>query len=337
MSLNILKNIRKLNNLKKIAITIGDPAGIGPEIIIKALNSSNIDLEKFILIGNKDIFLKTALETGQPLDKKIEIIDIPCDLTKIHAGKTGVEGGRLSFLALEQACKMALDNKISAIVTAPLSKKSMNIAGYNYSGQTEVLQNYLGAKDGIHSKAEMLFVANDFRVLLLTRHLSLSKVSEALTKEKIIESIRILHSSLLKNFKVNKPTLAICGLNPHAGEDGLLGEEENKVIIPALMELKQKYRIMMDGPFPADTMWIKASKPYIENKPQPYDAYIACYHDQGLIPVKLLAMDATVNTTINLPVIRTSPSHGTAFDIAGKNIANPESMKSAIKLAYQLI
>jgi len=319
----------------KIAITIGDPAGIGPEIIIKALNSLP-DSSKYLLIGNKDLFIKTAKNINVKISDDIEVIDISCDISKINIGQFGIESGRLSFLALEKACMLANNQEIRAIVTAPLSKKAINMAGFNFSGQTEILQKYLAEDRGLKNKAEMLFVSKDFRVLLLTRHIKLSSVSEALKPDNIIESINALNNSLIKDFKVLNPKLAICGLNPHAGEDGLIGNEEKDILIPAIKTLKQKCNIDIEGPFPADTLWVKAAKPYFNNKIQTYDAYIACYHDQGLIPIKLLAMDSTVNTTINLPVIRTSPSHGTAFDIAGKNVADYSSMIHAIELSDRI-
>lgn len=315
---------------KKIAITMGDPTGIGPEIIVKALDSLTIKPEDYLLIGNKELFKQTASDIEIKLDENIEIIDIPSDKSQIEIGTPGIESGKSSFLALEKACELAINDEIKAIVTAPVSKQAINMAGYHYSGQTEILQKYLSGQ------AEMLFVAGDFKVLLLTRHIPISKVPESLNADHIINSIKALNNSLINNFGISNPKLAICGLNPHAGEAGLIGNEENEIIIPAINKLKDDYSINTEGPFPADTVWIKASKPYLENKPQPYDAYIACYHDQGLIPIKLLAMNKTVNVTINLPIIRTSPSHGTAFDIAGKNIANYSSMQEAIKLALAI-
>jgi len=320
---------------KKIAITIGDPAGIGPEIIIKALNSLS-DVNNYLLIGNKEIFKNTAKSINVSLPDGIEIIDIPCDISQVKTGQISIESGKLSFLALKKACELANNNIIRAIATAPLSKKAINMAGFNFSGQTEILQKYLAEDLGLDNKAEMLFVSEDFRILLLTRHIKLSSVSASLNADSIIESVNSLNNSLIKDFNVSKPKLAICGLNPHAGEDGIIGNEENDTLIPIINILKKEYNINIEGPFPADTLWVKAAKPYITNQRQPYDAYIACYHDQGLIPIKLLAMDSTVNTTINLPVIRTSPSHGTAYDIAGKNTADYNSMVCAVKLANSL-
>lgn len=316
----------------KIAITMGDPAGIGPEIIIKTLNNlinDSFTISDFLLIGNRDIFNSTILNISMNLPKNIEFIDIPCEISNIKTGIPNLESGKASFLSLEAAFSLAKEQKINAIVTAPTSKEAMNMAGYNFSGQTEVLENFF------KNKAEMLFVANDFRVFLLTRHIPLFKVSQTLTQEMIIESIKILNNSLKKDFNINNPQIAICGLNPHSGENGLLGDEEVKTLIPTIKTLNQS-GINIEGPFPSDTMWLKAHNALKNKEKQPYDAYVACYHDQGLIPVKLLSWDSTVNTTINLPVIRTSPAHGTAFDITGKNIANSQSMINAIKLAFEL-
>ena len=176
----------------------------------------------------------------------------------------------------------------------------------------------------------MLFVSKDFRVLLLTRHLPLKDVSKTLTKEFIIEKIERLRSHFQNSLNIQKPSFALCALNPHAGENGLLGDEEEKIMLPAIEAVR--YRgINITNPLPADTLFVKGIQNYLNNKKMPYDCYIACYHDQGLIPIKSAASKKTVNMTIGLDIIRTSPSHGTAFDIAGKNIANPESMIEAIK------
>lgn len=322
-----------MKNNKKIAITIGDVGGIGPEIIIKALNSSEISVSSdgIVLIGNKNLFYNTAAELGLIISPKIEMFDIPLDVSKILIGKPTVEAGKHSFLAVKTACEFARDEKIRAIITAPTSKEAMNNAGYHYTGQTEILEEFLGSEENL--SPEMLFVAGNLRVMLLTRHVKLSSVASVLTIEGIIKSIIALNDSLNKDFKLNDPRIAVCGLNPHAGENGLLGNEEDRLIKPALDKLRNEHKLSIEGPFPADTLWAKAANAYFKEEDLPYDAYVACYHDQGLIPIKMLAMDKAVNTTINLPVIRTSPSHGTAYDIAGQNKANYKSMIEAINLA----
>lgn len=316
---------------KKIAVTIGDPSGIGPEIILKSIKENKSLADKLLLIGNKEIFLQHAEKFDVSISD-LEIYDIEGKISNLKEGVPTIESGTISFHSVKIACEFARNGNVRAIVTAPISKKAINMAGFYYSGHTEILQEFINDNKPV----EMFFVAEDFRILLLTRHIALAEVPKVLTREKIIESVLILHNSLKTSFKVNNPKIAICGLNPHAGEDGLLGNEELQVIIPAIKDLQSNYEINVDGPFPADTIWLKAAKPYFEKTSQPYDAYIACYHDQGLIPMKLLAMDETVNVTINMPVIRTSPSHGTAFDIAGKNIASFRSMEAAIKLADQI-
>jgi len=325
---------------KQIALTIGDVGGIGPEIIIKALNSPGIcaGLNKFLLIGNKNLLLAKASELDLKLDfpENVEISDIPFDISKLVIGKPTVEAGKHSFLALKKACELAQEGKISAIVTAPVSKEAINNAGYYYSGQTEILEEYLRTPEINKLQAEMLFVAENLRVMLLTRHVKLSSVSSGLSIDGIIKSVSALNNSLINDFKLKEPKIAICGLNPHSGENGLLGNEENNLIKPALDKLINKYGISIEGPFPADALWANVAKNYLKGENLSYDAYIACYHDQGLIPVKMLAPKKAINTTINLPVIRTSPSHGTAYDIAGQNTADYQSMTEAINLAILL-
>ena len=301
----------------KIAITTGDPNGIGAEITIKALNLLNIPPRDIVIISNSKI-----LNTYGSLNNNYELLDIDYS-AKIVPGEVSAEAGDFSYRLLEKACEI----KPKFIVTAPTSKEAMNLAGHNFRGQTEVLEKFL-AHDG--QKAEMLFVSKDFRVLLLTRHCALKEVSKNLTKEVIIEKTERLRSYFQNKLFIKKPSFALCALNPHAGENGLIGEEEEKIIIPAIQAVRNR-GINITNPLPADTLFIKAVQNYLKGEKSPYDCYIACYHDQGLIPIKSVASEKTVNMTIGLDIIRTSPSHGTAFDIAGKNIANPESMMEAIK------
>ena len=294
-----------MNN--KIAITTGDINGIGTEITVKALNELNIPTDKIVIITSKKHFPK--------LKNDYEIIDIPFD-GEIQFGKITKESGDFSFRCLKKACEI----KPKAIVTSPISKEAFHLAGHKFNGQTEVLEHYL-AHDG--QKAEMLFVSNGFNVLLLTRHCALKDI--VITEDLIINKIL-----RLAEYFPTGSSFALCALNPHAGEDGILGDEEEKIIKPAVKKLREK-GINITNPLPADTLFVKAGQNYIKGEKAPYDCYIAMYHDQGLIPIKTVAADKTVNTTIGLDIIRTSPAHGTAFDIAGKNIANPSSMIEAIK------
>lgn len=302
--------------MDKIAITTGDPNGIGAEITIKALNELDLPQDKIVLISNKDV-----LDYYGKLDKKYDIIEIPFDKRDIKVGKVTKEAGEFSFQSLLKVCEI----KPNAIVTAPVAKNAMYLAGHNFNGQTEVLQKYLAHDNQL---AEMLFVANNFRVLLLTRHCALKDVY--LTKEIIVKKITNLVKTFNNHFNIPNPRFALCGFNPHSGEDGILGREEIDILIPAVKEL-QALGVDISMPLPADTLFVKAGNHYFKGEKDDYDCYIANYHDQGLIPIKTVAGDKTVNMTIGLDIIRTSPGHGTAFDIAGQNIADPNGMISAIR------
>lgn len=301
----------------KIAITTGDINGIGAEITTKALNTLKPPADKIVLITNKDALVKNF-----NLTKDYEIIDIPLK-GGINYGKLTKESGEFSYNCLKKACEISP----KAIVTAPVSKEALHLAGHLYNGQTEVLEHFL-AHDS--QKAEMLFISSGFNVFLLTRHHSLKDVPKLITKDSLISKINRLAKHFETNFHNSSPKFALCSLNPHAGEGGILGDEEQNIIIPAIEELR-KTGMNITNPLPSDTLFVEGVQNYINGKNAPYDCYIAMYHDQGLIPIKSVAGEKTVNMTIGLDIIRTSPSHGTAFDIAGKNIANPNSMIEAIK------
>lgn len=303
------------NYSNKIAITTGDPNGIGAEITIKALNRLGIDEDKVVIISNRKI-----LNFYGKLDKNYELIEIPYS-KEIQPGEVCADAGEFSFQSLKKVCEI----RPRAIVTAPVAKNAMHMAGHIYNGQTEVLQHFLACGN---DHAEMLFVAGDFRVLLLTRHCALKEVR--LTKDLIINKVMDLDKFFKEKFHISNPKFALCSLNPHAGEDGILGKEEIEIMRPAVKELV-KSGISITDPLPSDTLFVKAGKAYNNGTEMPYDCYIASYHDQGLIPIKTLAGDKTVNMTIGLSIIRTSPGHGTAFDIAGTNTADENGMISAIR------
>lgn len=303
--------------MKKIAITTGDPNGIGPEITIKALNKLKLPKENVILISNKKI-----LDFYGTLETDYEIVEIPYD-TQILPGKVTAESGEFAFQSLRKACELKPD----ALVTAPVAKNALYLAGHKFKGQTEILQKYLAHKD---QKADMLFVAKDFRVLLLTRHCALKRIK--VTKDLIVEKVYNLQEFLRTHMGITAPKFALCAFNPHSGEDGILGKEEIEILNPAVKSLLKK-GVNITYPLPADTIFIDAGRNYFEGKKIPYDCYIANYHDQGLIPIKTVAGDDTVNMTIGLDILRTSPGHGTAFDIAGKNIAREDGMIAAINAA----
>ncbi|MBR2430920.1 4-hydroxythreonine-4-phosphate dehydrogenase PdxA [bacterium] len=304
--------------LDKITILMGDPNGIGPEITIKALNLLNLPTNNVVIISNSRI-----INHYGNLNNNYEIIEVDYD-ARIQPGKVAAEAGDFAFKCIEKAC----DINPKFIVTAPISKEAMHLAGHKFNGQTEILEHFLAKPN---QKAEMLFVSKDFRILLLTRHVALNKVE--ITKELILEKTERLRSYFQNKLNIKKPSFALCALNPHAGENGIIGKEEEKYMIPAAEALRRR-GINITNPLPADTLFINGAQSYLNNQKSPYDCYIACYHDQGLIPIKAVALNKTVNITIGLDITRTSPSHGTAFDIAGKNIANPESMIEAIKACF---
>ncbi|MBE7711135.1 MAG: 4-hydroxythreonine-4-phosphate dehydrogenase [Cyanobacteria bacterium SIG31] len=308
-----------MNNYSdKIAILTGDPNGIGAEITIKALNLLNLPANDVIIISNSKIINKYG-----SLNNNYEIVEVEFN-AKIEPGKVTADAGDFAFRCIQKACEI----KPKFIVTAPTSKEAMFLAGHKFNGQTEVLEYFL-ARNG--QKAEMLFVSKDFRVLLLTRHVALKDIK--LTKSLLLEKVERLRNYFQNKLNINKPSFALCALNPHAGENGIIGDEESSIMLPAVRALRNR-GVNITNPLPADTLFINGVQNYLANKKMPYDCYIACYHDQGLIPIKSIASEKTVNMTIGLDVIRTSPSHGTAFDIAGKNIANPDSMIEAIKACF---
>ncbi len=319
-------------NNKKIAITLGDINGVSIEVVIKALNSLNLSEDQIILIGSKKALdfhqnlLNIKLNKNYNIFNIDDFLDIDIEPNDIKIGKDTKLSGIVSYSSIKKACELALNNEINGIVTAPVSKNALNMAGYNFNGQTEILQYFLG---NLNKKAQMLFVANNFRVLLLTRHLPLKDVYKQINEEMIYSNIYNINEILKNIFKIKEPKIAICSLNPHAGENGLLGTEEQDVFLPAIKKLNSQ-GIKVTDPMPADTLFTKV-------KDNIYDCFISCYHDQGLIPIKLLAIQNTVNLTVGLDILRSSPAHGTAFDIAGKNIADEKSMIESIKLLFKLI
>ncbi len=291
----------------KLAITTGDKKGIGKELIKKALDILKPDKKDILIIG-----------------EKIENVDY--DTLEI---KEEINGA-FCYETLMAACTLAKDKVIKGIVTAPVSKLELHKAGYNFDGQTEVIENLL---DKNSSKAQMLFIAGDLKVMLLTRHKALKDIH--LTIEEVISKVEILNEFLINKYKIKNPKIALCAFNPHAGENGILGMEEIEILNPATDVLNKK-GIDITPPISADALFARIGKQYLNKEKLSYDCILACYHDQGLCPLKALAFDKAVNTTIGLDIIRTSPTSGTAYDIAGKNIADPSSMKEAIKLALKL-
>ena len=334
----------------RLALTLGDPAGIGPEVILKALAdpeiSQNCDIT---IVGSRTLLAKIYADLSDavaygdilanPADLSILDVDLNVDLSNIQVGKENAASGAVSFAYMETAIARTLAGEFEAIVTGPIAKSAWNAAGYHYPGQTELLADRAGVK-----RFGMLFVARSphtnwtLRTLLVTTHIPLCQVANTLTPQLMSAKLDLLVECLQRDFGIEQPRIAIAGLNPHSGERGQLGTEEIDWLIPWLEEERQIRRsIILDGLVPPDTMWVKPGQAwYGSRKVETADGYLALYHDQGLIPVKLMAFDRAVNTTIGLPFIRTSPDHGTAFDIAGKGIADAASMKAALRLAVEL-
>ena len=333
-------NIKNSNNSLKIVISVGDESGIGPEIILKALYSDEIPKNiDFILVGSKSN-LQNTYENLKSLGLKN--LANPNNL-KIHDLKISSPDnddkssfGNSSFYYLKKAIEIVKEYPNSALVTGPICKKSWSLAGHNFSGQTEVLAKSCGVKN-----VGMLFTAKSpitgwrFNTLLATTHIPLCEVPKQLTK-KLIHSKLDLFKDFCKTY-IDKPILRVAGLNPHAGEEGLLGSEEKDWINDALIAWNQKNRdIKLLGPLSPDSCWNSSVKAWNDQDAEKHDGILAMYHDQGLIPMKAIAFTYSVNTTIGLPFIRTSPDHGTGFDIAGKGIAEPHSMIEAIKTAIEM-
>ena len=340
---NVLPQTPRLK--PRIALTIGDPAGIGVEIILKALASPrlrSLDAE-FTVFGDRRYLSETydnLQDRCQLIDPAyLDIVDIPSD-RPINVGVGDLAGGAASFAYLDRAIAQTLAGKFQAIVTAPIAKSAWKQAGHDYAGQTELLAERSQVDD-----FGMLFVGRSpysdwvLRALLATVHIPLSQVSQALTPPLIEQKLNLLCRSLRDDFGITHPRIAIAGINPHSGEQGQLGKEEQEWLQPLIERYRQQYpHVELTNPIPPDTMWVNPAKAWRDRQQVNlgYDAYLAMYHDQGLIPVKLLAFDRAVNTTIGLPFVRTSPDHGTAFDIAGQGIADPASMIEAIALAIDL-
>jgi len=322
-----------------IAITMGDPAGIGPEIIVKTIGEKRVVAQcRPVVLGDEGILTYTTrwLKSSVTI-KKIEepahgvfkagILNLLplTDLTpeEVPLGTPQRKGGEAAYRYIERGIQLAQGGIVDALVTAPISKEALNAAGYPFPGHTELLAAKTGAEDQV-----MMLAGPRLRVALVTTHLSLRAVPAALSRERIKRTIRTTVQGLKEYWGITSPRLAVAGLNPHAGEGGLFGSEEQEVIEPAIEECRQE-GMAVDGPLPADSLFFHAASGR-------YDAVISMYHDQGLIPLKLLHFRDGVNITLGLPIIRTSVDHGTGYDIAGQGVADPTSLINAILTASQM-
>ncbi|MSU36834.1 MAG: 4-hydroxythreonine-4-phosphate dehydrogenase PdxA [Pedosphaera sp.] len=313
-----------MNSSLRIAISIGDPAGIGPEVVVKALADDALrTLAHWIVIGDFAAWALIEAQTGRQLGQFTNVtVQSPGSLTSAPPiGQLNVDCGRAALAYVRRAAELCLRGDADAMVTAPLNKEAVTLSGVAFTGHTEFIAELCGVNE-----SWMLLINERLRVLHVTTHCSLRQACD-LSTMRVLETLRIGHKTL-HELALSRQRIAVCGLNPHAGEHGLFGSEDSRVIAPAVATARAE-GIDAHGPFPADTIFLQALR-------GEFELVLAMYHDQGHIPMKLLDFDNTVNVSLGLPIVRTSVDHGTAFDIAGKNIANAGNMKAAMRLAVTL-
>ena len=326
-------------DLPRIAITMGDPAGIGPEIIAKAVLMPDIyEVCRPLVLGDIGCLEMVSEGVGSLSFQRISntseitarqgLIDV-MPISELRAdsrlpGRPTKAGGKAMVDYVLKAVELTVGGQVAAMVTCPISKELMYQAGYEFEGHTELLAHLTGTKDYV-----MMLAGDRLRVSLVTVHCALQEVPRRLNKDLILKTISITYRALVRDFGIDRPKVAVAALNPHAGESGLFGTEDKKIVGPAV-EAARDSGLSVEGPFPADTIFYHASTGR-------YDAVVAMYHDQGLIPLKLLHFSDAVNITLGLPIIRTSVDHGTAYDIAGKGVADPSSLVAAIKMAAKIV
>lgn len=321
-----------------IGITIGDINGIGPEVVMKSLSDNRIlkMITPIIYAHGKVIsFYRKQLEMedfqfmqikniDEAHARKINVINCLEESPDVYPGQETHEAGKMAIAAITTAIADMKAGKLDAICTAPVNKNNINSEDFHFIGHTEMFTESFDTKDSL-----MFLISEEFKVGLVTGHVPLMEVGQKLTAERIETKLGLLEKSLQKDFGIKKPRIAVLGLNPHAGEDGLLGKEEEEIIKPTIQKFKQKGSLVF-GPYPADGFFGMAHQ-------RKFDAVLAMYHDQGLIPFKAMAFETGVNFTAGLPIVRTSPDHGTAYNIAGKNVADENSMRAALFAAYDIV
>lgn len=320
MSSKLAKNERPC-----LALSLGDPAGIGPEVAAKALADRALARAAHWVVCGSPACVPKALRPLLAPRRGLSWLVLP-DAGRWRLGEPTAASGFLAAQAVRAGAGLALAGQAQALVTAPLNKEALHMAGEPYPGHTEMLAQLCGLGP---EQVGMLLVGGGLRVFLVTRHVSLRQAVAGLTPDTVVAAARLAGRGLAQRFGLKKPRLVLAALNPHAGEAGAFGDEEARVLAPALRRLRREKGFTVQGPFPADTVFVKAVR-------GDYDAVLCLYHDQGLIPLKLLAFDSGVNVTLGLPFARTSPDHGTAFDIAGQGKADASSMKAAMRMALDM-
>lgn len=309
----------------RLGLTVGDPAGIGPEIVLKALAHPEVPSADWVVYGSAAVMRNQARSLNLKDPEALGYSVVDCGGSPVGPGVVSAEAGRQAAMAVISAAEDSMKGGIQGLVTAPLNKEAMHLAGFDYPGHTELLAHVAGTPN-----VAMMFVGGKLRVALLTIHAPLKDVPALVTEAEIVRVATLVHESLPKfgMAREGRRKIAIAGLNPHAGENGHIGTEEQEVFPKALAALRAA-GMDIEGPYPGDTLFVRAAR-------GDFDGVIACYHDQGLIPVKLLAFGEAVNVTLGLPFIRTSVDHGTGFDIAGQGRAEEGSLLAAMRLAVQL-
>ena len=321
----------------KVGISCGDINGVGMEVILKTFSDSRmLDICTPVIYGSakastfykkqikaNDIMFNFIDAAGDAKSKKINLVNVTPDGVKVDLGKSTTEAGKLSFQSLERATLDLASNLVDVLVTAPINKENIQSEDFKFPGHTEYLANYANEDNPL-----MVMCYNNLRVGVVTGHIPLKKVAESISEKAILSKLEVFEKTLLQDFGVRKPKLAVLGLNPHNGDKGLIGDEESEVIQPAIAKAKEKGHLVF-GPYPADgffgsDLW------------QKFDGVLAMYHDQGLTPFKAISFDQGVNFTAGLPIVRTSPDHGTAYDIAGKGTASEGSFRNAVFLACDI-
>jgi 4-hydroxythreonine-4-phosphate dehydrogenase len=321
----------------KVGITHGDINGIGYEVILKAFaDPVMLELCTPVIYGSPKVaaYHRKAMDiqtnfsivpsAAEAQDGRVNIVNCTADELKVELTRPSAEAGKAALDALERALQEYQEGYFDVLVTAPINKHTIQSDNFQFPGHTE----YIEERVGEGQKALMILLKNDFRVALVTGHVPVSEISSQITKELIMEKLDIFHKSLKKDFGIDNPRIAVFSLNPHAGDEGLLGTEEQTVIIPAMQEMIAN-GVQCFGPYPADGFMGSGNYTY-------FDGILAMYHDQGLAPFKALAMDEGVNFTAGLPIVRTSPAHGTAYDIAGKGVASEDSFRQAVYVAIDV-
>lgn len=325
-----------------LALTQGDPAGIGPDITLAAwLRRGELDLPPFLFLGDASVLAARASQLGLSVPFAVADAASACDVfsdalpilpieagMNVTAGEPHVATAKGTIAAIETAVSLSMSSRTSAVVTNPIAKSVLYDAGFGFPGHTEFLADLATRATGKPVMPVMLLAGPKLRAIPVTIHIPLKEVPEALTSDLIVETCRITDHDLRSRFGISKPRLAVAGLNPHAGENGALGKEDDEIVRPAIDRLRSE-GIDAFGPLPADTMFHDEAR-------RRYDVAICMYHDQALIPAKALGFDDSVNVTLGLPFVRTSPDHGTAFGIAGKGIAKADSLVAALKLASEI-